>query len=287
MLETHELPSKAIPSNQMIPGDLAQDYNYSARKQQGSAPVQWHGKGQGEGPGGRGSLVGIAGDGWDPRIPSGCGRDGAAASPRLGTPKGHLSPAAGAGRQGQRARQGKSLQKQRRGSACGSHRRDRVSLAASRAGWRGWRRGRVAEPSPLPAHPRALRTLRRWHPAPVRASDRCPRYPVPRAQPYGGHPGPGVELHAGRHSSSRECCPLGPPAEPFKDGRAVPAPSRDPPGTATSPQPRGTAGWAGPAPLLTELPQRHCGLWAPSQGGTMLVITGEEISFVGLIRKQL
>lgn len=51
LLETHELPSKAIPSNRIIPRDLAQDYNYSARKQQGSAPLQWHGKGQRKGPG--------------------------------------------------------------------------------------------------------------------------------------------------------------------------------------------------------------------------------------------
>lgn len=218
------------------------------------------------GAGGRGSLVRIARDGWGLCIPGGCGRNGAAASPRLGTSKGHLSPAAGTGRQGQRARQGKPLQKQRRGSACGNHRRDRVSPRASRA---GWRRGRVTEPN----CPRSLPTpersgpLPRWHPAPLRASDCCPRYPVPRAQPYGGHPGPGVELHAGRHGSSRESCPLGPPAEPFKDGRAVPAPSRDPPGTATAPQPRGTPGWAGPVLFLPEPPQLHCGLWAPSKVG--------------------
>lgn len=40
------------------------------------------------------------------------------------------------------------------------------------------------------------------------------------------------------------------PAKPFKDGRTVPAPSRDTPGTDTAPQPRGTPGWARKAVII-------------------------------------
>lgn len=95
-----------------------------------------------------------------------------------------------------------------------------------------------------------------------------PRY-LPRAQPHDGHPGAGVELHAGRHGSSRECCPVVPPAEPFNDGGAVPTPCRDPPA-------RESHGPAGTALLLPEPPQLLCGLRHPSEGGMMLAVTGEE-----------
>lgn len=185
--------------------------------------------------------------------------------PQAGQTRGSPLPHGRSGTTGTEGTAGKAASKAAAGLCLRGHRRDRAGMAAEKC--------QRAELSPLPAHPRALRTPPEGmasgaEPAPLRASRHCPHY-LPCAQPHGGHPGPGVELHAGRHGSGRECCPV-PPAEPLTmAGPCPPRPGTRPPGTATP-------GWAGLALLLPEPPPLQGGLRAPSERAVVLVITGED-----------